>query len=136
MRVAGPQPPALDGLPVDRELRSTGARAEPVAYDERKRDTRARRLDAADVVVLVVENGEVEGQTGIRLNPVARLVGEQVFGLEVRAALDEERRPGRNEELAIDARRRAHRARNRRPERASLARVERQPGARLKLPAG
>src|SRR5207245_7494155 len=78
-------------------------------------------VDAAEMVIAVVESGERHAQPVPGLNAVSQLVGEQVFRAKVRAAFQEVWGLARNEELAVNARGCSDGPRDRRPQRPSPA---------------
>src|SRR6266850_1060940 len=86
----------------------------------------ARALDTAQMVVLAVEAGDGIGQARGRLRAVAELEDLGDLGAEVRPAGEQKRRLRRSEEIAIQARGRAHRARDSGPDELLLIRLPRQ----------
>src|SRR6267378_2275932 len=67
---------------------------------------------------------------------VSQLVRQLILGAKVRAAGKEVGRLTRDEQFPVDARRRSHRPRNRRPQRAGRAECPIHAAARLDLESG
>src|SRR6185503_12737985 len=93
-------------------------------------------FQAPESVVDVVEGRNRSRQIAGRLNLVTELEGAKDFGLEARPARQEEGWGRRNEQLAIDARRRSHGPGSSRPDGLGGDRLPGQADARLSLEAG
>ncbi len=91
---------------------------------------------AAQVIPEVYERGDREGEARSLAGAVSQLEHLCHFRVEVGPAGDDVRRRGREIEVAVDARRRAHRARGTHPPRLPGCRLECDTHARQVLPTG
>src|SRR6185295_902782 len=105
-----------------------------IANENRKCGWRSDVLDAAQIVVDVIEGRHGDGEWIGGLCAVAELICDEFLRVKIRAAFKQyERRGGGRVELAIDTRRRSHRARDRCPEQILRVDAPRQAGAGLHL---
>src|SRR5690349_14924672 len=118
--VAGDQTPAIGDAIVDCELSTVGLGILSIADHDRESRWWVGLLQAAESVVAVVERRQGEGD-GPALMAVSKLVGELLFGVEVRAAGEEEGRLARSVELPVNARWCPERSRNSRPKSPDVA---------------
>src|SRR5438105_7135402 len=132
MRVGEAPPPPVEPAPVRRQLHAVDLCPELVAELERKNET-TRRLDkrctkvcTQKIVIPVIKSSQIDKKTLRRLHPIAELISQSCFRLEILVAENTRKngkgweRRGRDGYVTVDSRRCPNGARNRRPQRVVL----------------
>ena len=135
-RVAGLEPPPIGDAIVCCQLRPVGSSCLPVGEHNRQRRGRVHLLQATNMVVIVIEGRDCQGQSLVGLTPVADLIGHQGFGHKIWPADQKKRRLPRSKELPVDPRWRSDGARDGPPQQLAARQGPSQATAGLQLDTG